>query len=382
MTLPPVSVPLNVPRRTGREEEFLGAAVASGQISGNGPLTQWCNEALARLTGAPACLTTASGTAALEMAGLLAGLEPGDEVIMPSFTFVSTATVIALRNAVPVFVDIRPDTLNIDEGRIEAAITPRTKAVMVVHYAGVGCEMDAISEICRRRGLMLLEDAAQCVGARYRGKPLGTFGAMGAFSFHQTKNITCGEGGALLINDPSLIGPAEVVWEKGTNRLEFLRGRARNYEWQALSGAFLPSELTCAYLRPQLETAAEATRRRLELWNRYHALLDGIERHHVRRPAVPAHCGHNGHIYFVVMPDAQAREAALGHLRQDGIVGASHYLPLHTTVAGRRYGRQAGECAVSEDMAARLLRLPLYDSLGAAQQEAVASSLFRFAAGP
>lgn len=357
----PAPVPFNRPFAVGRELAYIQEAIALMQLSGDGEFTRRCHRLLEQATGASKALLTHSCTAALEMAALLLDLQPGDEVIMPSYTFVSTANAFVLRGAVPVFVDIRPDTLNIDESLIEAAITPRTRAICVVHYAGVGCEMDAIAAIAARHGLALVEDAAQGIGASYRGRPLGTFGAMGTLSFHETKNVISGEGGALLLNDPGLVERAEILREKGTNRSRFFRGEVDRYTWVDLGSSYLPSELGAAFLAAQLEQMQAITARRLALWQRYYDWAARPEREGlVRRPVVPEHCGHNAHMFYLLLPGLAARAAFLAEMKAAGIGAIFHYVPLHSSPAGMRYGRAQGALPVTDDTAARLVRLPLW----------------------
>jgi dTDP-4-amino-4,6-dideoxygalactose transaminase len=288
-------------------------------------------------------------------------MQPGDEVIMPSFTFVSTANAFVLRGAVPVFVDIRPDTLNLDEARIEAAITPRTKAIVPVHYAGVSCEMDAIMGIARRHGLTVIEDAAQGIMSRYKGRPLGSIGDMAALSFHETKNIISGEGGALLANHPELAERAEIIREKGTNRAQFFRGQVDKYTWYDVGSSYLPSELIAAFLWAQMEEADPITRRRLDIWQRYHDAFGAIEREGlVRRPIIPAGCEHNAHMYYLLLPDLEARTAFMARLKARGVETVFHYVPLHSSLAGQRFGRVSGTCSVTDALSERLVRLPLW----------------------
>lgn len=371
-------VPFNLPTLAGAEFRYIAEALERGQLSGNGAFTRRCQSLLEERLGAARVLLTHSGTGALEMAAILAGLGRGDEVIMPSFTFSSTANAVVLQGATPVFVDIRPDTLNLDEALIEAAITPATRAISVVHYAGVGAQMDAIMEIAARHRLLVMEDAAQAAGASFRGRPLGTFGALAALSFHETKNLISGEGGALVVNDPSLAERAEIIWEKGTNRAQFQRGEVARYTWVDVGSSFLPSEVTAAFLFAQLEAAESITARRLEAWNRYHAALAPLEAAGLlRRPRVPQECGHNGHIYFVLTRDAAAREAALPALAALGVNAVMHYVPLHSAPAGRRFGRTPAPLPVTEDLSARLIRLPLHPRLTAEDQARVVEALGR-----
>jgi len=356
-----VRVPFNRPFLTGKEIPFLQQACANGVLAGNGAFTRHCEEWLERSVGCPKALLTHSCTAALEMSAILSAVAPGDEIIMPSFTFVSTANAFVLRGGVPVFVDVREDTLNIDERRIEAAITPRSRVIVVVHYAGVGCEMGAIMELARKHGLMVVEDAAQCVMASYRGKPLGSFGKLASLSFHETKNVVSGHGGALLINDGELLERAEIVWQKGTNRNKFVRGEVDKYTWVDVGSSFLPGELTAAFLWGQLQDAGDIMRRRLELWARYHSGFADLERQGtLRRPIIPAHCEHNGHIYYLLMPTAGARARLIATLNAEGINAVFHYVPLHSSPAGRTFGRACGELPVTDDASQRLVRLPLW----------------------
>ena len=358
------SLPFNKPYLAGRELEYMVRAHAGGRLAGNGPFTRRCQALLREKLGAPCALLTHSGTAALEMAALLLDIQPGDEIVMPSFTFVSTANAFALRGGVPVFVDIRPDTLNVDEKLLAAAVTDRTRAVAVVHYAGVACEMDEILRLAEERGLAVVEDAAQGFGAAYRGRPLGTLGRLGALSFHETKNVISGEGGALLVNDPDLTARAEIIWEKGTDRTRFERGEIDKYTWRDIGSSYLPSEITAAFLQAQLEAAEEITAARLEYWHFYHDRLAALERQgRLRRPAAPPECQPNGHIYYILLNSAAERADFLAFLRARGIHGVFHYVPLHSSPAGRRYGRAAGELPVTDDLADRLVRLPLWNGL-------------------
>lgn len=353
-------IPFNKPHLIGTEFTYIQQAVEYGQLAGNGPFTARCQDWLRRQLGARRVLLTHSCTAALEMAALLLDLRPGDEVIMPSFTFVSTANAFVLRGATPVFVDIRRDTLNLDAGLVEAAITPRTRAIVPVHYAGVACEMDALVSIARRHGLAIVEDAAQGVLSAYRGRPLGSIGDLAALSFHETKNVISGEGGALLINNPALADRAEVLWEKGTNRSQFFRGQIDKYTWVDVGSSFLPGELTAAFLWAQLEEAETLTTERLNLWDRYHdasALLAGSG---VTRPTVPIDCRHNAHMYYVLLPRELPRDEVLRELDRRGVNAVFHYVPLHSAPAGRRFGRIATSMAVTDDISERLIRLPLW----------------------
>jgi dTDP-4-amino-4,6-dideoxygalactose transaminase len=359
-----MKIPFNKPYMTGRELWLISQAHAAGHLSGDGRFTRQCHEWLQANTGCRKALLTHSCTAALEMCALLLDLQPGDEVIMPSFTFVSTANAVVLRGAVPVFVDVRQDTFNIDESLIEAAITPRTKAICVVHYAGVGCEMDTIMAIAARHGLAVFEDAAQGIFSTYRGKPLGTFGALGALSFHETKNVISGEGGALLINDPALVERAEVIREKGTNRSQFFRGQVDKYTWVDIGSSYLPGEIIAAFLAAQCEEAEAITTRRLALWDRYHAWAAPLEEQGLlRRPVIPPECVHNAHMYYLLLPSLEARSRFIDVLKQHEIGAVFHYVPLHSSPAGKRLGRTHGSMSVTDDTSDRLVRLPLWVGL-------------------
>jgi dTDP-4-amino-4,6-dideoxygalactose transaminase len=354
-------IPFNKPYMTGRELEYIAEAHANGHLSGDGTFTKRCHAWLERTTGTRRALLTHSCTGALEMASLLMDLAPGDEVIMPSFTFVSTANAVVLRGAVPVFVDIRADTLNLDENLIESAITPRTRAISVVHYAGVGCEMDAILAIAKRHGLMVVEDAAQGILSTYKGRPLGSIGEVGALSFHETKNIISGEGGALLVNDPKLVERAEIIREKGTNRSQFFRGQVDKYTWVDVGSSYLPSEILAAFLAAQIEDAEAITRRRLALWNRYHDAFSALESRGVlRRPIIPAHCTHNAHMYYVLLNDLETRTRFIAAMKAKDIHPVFHYVPLHSAPAGQRYARTSGPLPITDAAGDRLARLPLW----------------------
>ena len=359
-----IKIPFNKPYMTGRELEYIAQAHAAGHLSGDGPFTKRCHARLEEMTGSKVALLTQSCTAALEMAAILAELEPGDEVIMPSFTFVSTANAFVLRGAVPVFVDIRADTLNIHEDKIEAAITPRTKAICVVHYAGVACEMDAIMALARKYGLLVIEDAAQAISSTYKGRPLGAIGEFGALSFHETKNVISGEGGALLVNDEAYIARAEIIREKGTNRSKFFRGQVDKYTWVDIGSSYLPSEIIAAFLAAQLDQADQIHARRMAIWDRYHAWAEPHERQGIlRRPIIPAHCTHNAHMYYLLLPSMEARTHFIATLKKHGIGAVFHYIPLHSAPAGLRYGRAHGSLAVTDDISDRLVRMPLWIGL-------------------
>lgn len=354
-------IPFNRPYMTGRELSYIAQAHANGHLSGDGPFTKQCHQWLRAQSGAHMALLTHSCTAALEMAALLLRLEPGDEVILPSYTFVTTASAFALRGAVPVFVDIRPDTLNIDETLIEAAITPRTKAICVVHYAGVACEMDTILAIAAKHGLRVIEDAAQGIMSSYKGKPLGAIGDLGAYSFHETKNVIAGEGGALLCRNEEFAELAEIVREKGTNRSRFFRGQVDKYTWVDLGSSFLPGEIAAAFLAAQAEMADSITAQRLALWDRYHAWAKEHEDNGLlRRPVVPSYCQHNAHMYYVLLPNLETRTRFIARMREQDVQCVFHYIPLHSAPAGQRLGRTASSMDVTDDISDRLVRLPLW----------------------
>jgi len=374
-----VKLPFNRPCTVGPDAAYVRDAIASGHLCGDGPFSKRAQAFLETRFGAAHALLTTSCTAALEMSALLCDLQPGDEVILPSYTFVSTANAIALRGARPVFVDIRPDTLNLDERLIEAAITPRTRAIWPVHYAGVACEMDAIMAIARRRGLLVVEDAAQGVFATYRGRALGTIGDLGCYSFHETKNIACGEGGALLVNDERFARRAEILREKGTNRSQFLRGQVDKYTWVDLGSSWVPSDILAAYLLGQLEAGDLITRKRGELCAAYARLLAPLAaRGLLRLPVVPEGCVANHHMFYLVVADGRARGALMDHLRSAGYMATFHYVPLHTSPVGLAQGGRAGSLPVTEDLSARLLRLPLFYDMAIADAAAVAREIFSF----
>ncbi|HWA11811.1 MAG TPA: dTDP-4-amino-4,6-dideoxygalactose transaminase [Burkholderiales bacterium] len=361
-------IPFNKPHVTGRELGYLSEAVHSNHLSGDGDFSRRCHRWLEERIGCRKALLTHSCTAALEMAAMLAQIGPGDEVIMPSYTFVSTANAFVLRGANIVFVDIRPDTCNIDEAAIEAAITPRSRAIVVVHYAGVSCEMDAILEIARRHGLLVIEDAAQGIEARYKGRPLGSLGDLAALSFHETKNVIAGEGGALLINNEAFVERAEILWEKGTNRRKFFRGQVDKYTWVDIGSSFLPSELTAAFLWAQLEASAATTNARLAVWNGYQAALGPrLAARNLAGPTIPPDCDHNAHMYYVRTRDLESRGRLLKSLNESGVNAVFHYVPLHDSPAGRRYGRCAGSMAVTRQVSDSLIRLPLWPGMSEAE---------------
>ena len=372
-------IPFNRPFLIGPELDYIRQAVESGRLAGGGPFSRKCEERLQRELGTGRVMLVPSCTAALEMAALLADIGPGDEVIMPSFTFVSTANAFVLRGAKPVFVDIRPDTLNIEENLVEAAITPRTKAIVPVHYAGVGCEMDALMLLAVERGLRVIEDAAQAVDATYKGKYLGGIGDIGCYSFHETKNFLSGEGGAIVINDPALIERAEILREKGTNRSQFFKGLVDKYTWVDVGSSFLVSEVVSAYLCAQLENRAAITARRLALHARYHAAFADLEKQgRARRPLCPDACTHNAHLYYLLCATAAERDALLAHLNARGIGAVFHYIPLHQAPMARKLGLPVQVLPVTEDLSARLLRLPLYYGLSESDQERVIAETLAF----
>lgn len=369
-------IPFNRPYMTGKELEYIKQAEAGAMLSGDGPFTKRCHKWLEQHAGVPTALLTHSCTAALEMGALLADIQPGDEVIMPSYTFVSTANAFVLRGGVPVFVDIREDTLNLDERLIEAAITPRTKAIAPVHYAGVACEMDTIMDIARRRGLKVVEDAAQGMMSTYKGRALGSIGDLGAYSFHETKNVISGEGGALLVNDLALTLRAEIIREKGTDRSRFFRGEVDKYTWQEVGSSFLPGELIAAFLWAQLEEAQRITAQRLTLWERYHRALKPMEeRGLLRRPRIPTECRHNAHMYYVLLAPEIDRLEVLRQLKERSVNAVFHYVPLHSAPAGKRYGRVHGSMELTDRQSERLVRLPLWLGLCSEAQDWVVQSL-------
>ncbi len=370
-------IPFNKPFLAGKEIEYITEALLSGQTAGDGDFTKNCQNWIEQHTGCPKALLTHSCTGALEMTAILADVQPGDEVIMPSYTFVSTANAFVLRGGVPVFVDIRPDTLNIDENLIEAAITPRTRAIVPVHYAGVACEMDTIMDIASRHNLLVIEDAAQGIMSTYKGKALGTIGNFGALSFHETKNITSGEGGAVIVNDPRYIERSEIVREKGTNRSQFFRGHVDKYTWMDIGSSFLPSEIIAACLYAQLEYAESITARRIDIWNEYHRSLAELEaKGFISRPVIPDGCRHNAHLYYILLESPEKRNRILAKCKEKGIGTVFHYIPLHNSPAGRKYGRVHGKMTYTENLSERLLRLPLWPKLTSDDQAEVLGMIF------
>jgi dTDP-4-amino-4,6-dideoxygalactose transaminase len=365
-------IPFNRPHMTGREYEMIAEAMGRAHLSADGFFSRRCRTWLQDQLGCPSVLLVHSCTAALEISALLLDVGPGDEVIMPSFTFVTTATAFVLRGATPVFVDIRPDTLNLDERLIEAALTERTRAIVPVHYAGVGCDMEAIGRLADAHSVAIVEDAAQGICAEYDGRSLGTMGALGAISFHETKNVTCGHGGALLVNDERLIERSEILCDKGTNRSSFYRGQVDKYTWLDVGSSYALSDLGAAFLWPQLEDSARITENRLGLWDLY---MDGFASHEqaglLRRPIVPERCRQNAHMFYLLLPDGAARDQLITELNEAGINAVFHYIPLHSAPAGRRYGRVHGNLETTDDISGRLVRLPLWNDMTPALVERV-----------
>lgn len=372
-------IPFNRPSFVGREQEYIAEAVANGQISGDGAFTRRCHSFLETELGIAKALLTTSCTHALEMSALLLDLKPGDEVIVPSFTFVSTANAFVLRGARPVFIDVRPDTLNFDERQFEAMITNRTKAAVPVHYAGVGCEMDVILDVSRRHGISVVEDNAHGLFGTFRGKSLGTFGCMATQSFHETKNFSCGEGGALLINDEQYVERAQIIREKGTDRTRFFRGLVDKYTWTDIGSSYLPSDLLAAVLLAQFEAKDLIQSRRRAIWEHYASGLAGwASRNGVRLPVVPADREQPFHMFYLLMPSLEARQRLMAHLKSKGVLSVFHYLPLHLSQMGLQFGGQEGQCPVTEDVSDRLLRLPFYNTLTEAEQDRVIEHIYEF----
>lgn len=377
----PYRIPFNRVSLTGKEQPYIATAVERGHISGDGEFTKRCSELLERELGAKRVLLTTNCTHALEMSALLLDLQPGDEVIFPSFAFVTTVNAFVLRGVKPVFVDVRPDTLNMDERLLADLVGPRTKALVPLHYGGVACEMDAILALARERGLAVVEDNAHGLFATYKHKKLGTFGALATQSFHETKNITCGEGGALVINDPALVGRAEIVREKGTNRSRFFRGQVDKYTWVDLGSSYLPSEILAAFLLAQLEERVAIQAKRGHIWRRYERELAGwAAANGTTLPHVPAHCEQPYHVFYMLLPSLAARTRLIEHLKGLGILAVFHYLPLHLSDMGLRLGGRVGQCPVTEDVSDRLLRLPLFPGLTDADQDAVIEGVRSFQA--
>ena len=369
-------IPFNRPCFAGNELRYITQAIEHGWVSGDGLFTKKCHALLEQILGVYKVLLTTSCTHALEMAALLLDIQPGDEVIVPSFTFVSTINAFVLRGTRPVFIDVRPDTLNLDEAQLERLITPSTKTIVPVHYAGVGCEMDTILEIAARYGIAVVEDNAHGLFGKYKGKYLGTFGCLATQSFHETKNVTCGEGGALLINDPQYIERAEILREKGTNRSRFFRGQVDKYTWVDIGSSYLPSDILAAFLYAQLEARERIQAKRQRVWEYYNEhLQDWAKAHNVRLPIVPAHCEQPYHMFYLLMPSLKQRQALIAHLKAHGILSVFHYLPLHLSKIGRRFGGKEGDCPVTEDVSDRLLRLPFYNDLSIEDQQRVVAAI-------
>ncbi|MBA0036624.1 dTDP-4-amino-4,6-dideoxygalactose transaminase [Pantoea sp. BIGb0393] len=373
-------IPFNAPPIVGSEVEYMQSAMASGKLCGDGGFTRRCQQWMEQHFGSKKVLLTPSCTASLEMAGLLIDLQPGDEVIMPSYTFVSTANAFVLRGATIVFVDVRPDTMNIDETLIEAAITPKTRAIVPVHYAGVACEMDSIMALAAKHKLYVIEDAAQGVMSQYKGRALGTIGHIGCFSFHETKNYTAGgEGGATLINEAQLVERAEIIREKGTNRSQFFRGQVDKYTWRDIGSSYLMADLQAAYLWAQLEAAEHINQQRLRLWQRYYDALQPLAAAgRIELPVVPEHCQHNAHMFYIKLRDSNDRQALINWMKEAEILTVFHYIPLHSSPAGERFGRFHGEDVFTTAESERLLRLPLFYNLSDNNQRTVISSLLSF----
>jgi dTDP-4-amino-4,6-dideoxygalactose transaminase len=371
-------IPFNLPYQTGNELDYAAEAQRLRHLSGNGAFSKRCHQWLESQTGCARALLTHSCTSALELSALLLEIRAGDEIIMPSFTFVSTANAFVLRGAIPVFVDIRADTLNLDEALIEPAITPRTRAIVAMHYAGVACEMDAIIAVAKRHNLKIVEDAAQGVMASYRGRALGAIGDLGTYSFHETKNISSGEGGSLLVNAPELIKRAEIIWENGTDRSRFLRGEVDKYTWQDAGSSFLPNELTAAFLLAQLQQAQMITEARRQSWQRYHTMLHPLEQQGLlHRPVVPDECEHNGHIYYVILGPDIERQSVLAQMKHAQIGAVFHYVPLHSSPGGMHFGRAAGDLPRTNSLSRQLVRLPMWYGISEAQQTRVVDVLGR-----
>ena len=374
-----MAISFNRPTSVGKESEYMQQALQSDHISGDGQFTKKSHALLEQALGVPKVLLTTSCTHALEMSALLLELKDGDEVIVPSFTFVSTINAFVLRGAKAVFADIRPDTLNMDETKLEALITPKTRAIVVVHYAGVACEMDTIMEIANRHNIPVIEDNAHGLFGKYKGKYLGTFGVMATQSFHETKNFTSGEGGALLINDPKYIADAEILREKGTNRSRFFRGQVDKYTWVNVGSSYLPSDMLAAFLFAQLEEREQIQSRRQQIWETYYKELGAwAEENNVQMPFVPAHCEQTYHMFYILFPNLEKRQAAIAHLKARGVQAVFHYLPLHLSPMGEKYGGKLGDCEVTEHVSDQLLRLPFYTNMTAEEQMQVVTALKEF----
>jgi dTDP-4-amino-4,6-dideoxygalactose transaminase len=374
-----MKVDFNHPTPMGNELEYIRQAIESAHISGDGAFTKKCHALLENQLGIPKALLTTSCTHALEMSAILLDIQPGDEVIFPDFTFVSTVNAFVLRGARPVFLDIRSDTLNLDESRLEAALTPRTKAIVPVHYAGVGCEMDAIMEIAGNRNISVVEDNAHGLFGRYKGKYLGTFGSMATQSFHETKNFTSGEGGALLINDPGLVERAEIIREKGTNRSRFFRGQVAKYTWMDIGSSYLPSDILAAFLFAQLEQREKIQSHRKQIWEFYYAgLKEWASAHDVKLPYIPEHCEQPHHMFYMLLPDLNLRQKLIAFLHERGIISVFHYLPLHLSEMGGKFGGRQGDCPVTECVSDQLIRLPFHNALTGSDVELVVENIREF----
>lgn len=372
-------IPFNKPHLTQKELGYISHAHSLGQLAGDGFYTKKCHALIEESIGCKKCLLTHSCTAGLEMMAILSGVKPGDEVIMPSFTFVTTASAFVMRGAVPVFVDIRKDTLNIDEKIIEDAITSKTKAIVVMHYAGISCEMDTINKIAKKHNILVLEDAAQGFLSQYKGRYLGTLGDMAAFSFHETKNIISGEGGALIVNNKKFIDRAEVIRDKGTNRSKFMKGQVDKYTWVDIGSSYLPGEITAAFLCAQLEDASKITKKRIEIWNKYHKKLENLEKNGlIKRPFIPSYAKHNGHLYYIISKNPEVRNKLIDFLKKRSIYAPFHYVPLHSSPAGKRYARFAGTMEVTDRVANTLIRLPLFYDIKNKEIEHIVQSICDF----
>ncbi len=372
-------IPFNRPYQVGTELDYIKQVLEEGHISGDGMFTQRCHSLLEEALGVPKVLLTTSCTHALEMSAILLDIQPGDEFIVPSYTFVTTVNAFVLRGARPIFIDIRPDTLNMDESLLEGQITTQTKAIIPVHYAGVGCEMDKIMDVAGRHGIRVVEDNAHSLFGKYKGKHLGTFGCMAAQSFHETKNFTSGEGGALLINEPEFVDRAEIIREKGTNRSRFFRGQVDKYTWVDIGSSYLPSDILAAYLYAQLEAHVTIQSKRERIWNFYESKIhDWAQENNIRLPVVPSHCEQTYHMYYLLFPSLEIRQGMIEHLKSKGILSAFHYLPLHLSKMRKKFGGRDGDCPVTEDVSDRLLRLPFYTGLSEDDQSRVIEGLFSF----
>ncbi len=372
-------IPFNRPYEVGTELDYIKQVLEEGHISGDGMFTQRCHSLLEEALGVPKVLLTTSCTHALEMSAILLDIQPGDEFIVPSYTFVTTVNAFVLRGARPIFIDIRPDTLNMDESLLEGKITTQTKAIIPVHYAGVGCEMDKIMDVAGRYGIRVVEDNAHSLFGKYKGKHLGTFGCMAAQSFHETKNFTSGEGGALLINDPEFVDRAEIIREKGTNRSRFFRGQVDKYTWVDIGSSYLPSDILAAYLYAQLEARVTIQSKRERIWNFYESKIhDWAQENDIRLPVVPSHCEQTYHMFYLLFPSLEIRQGMIEHLKSKGILSVFHYLPLHLSKMGKKFGGRDGDCPVTEDVSDRLLRLPFYTGLSEDDQSRVVEEMCSF----